>query len=568
MSNPLLNFLITIIITFFFSCSENKIVGGCTETSNQALIFNPDGTPAGGTRVLFVPANYLPNSVDKGDVNSIDSTMADNNGIYQFSELNDGTYNIWYNKNDKFAYRSNLLIENGLSSKVVRDTLSVPSKISGVVKLLPEHDPREVYLLLIGSERYTRPIDSIGNFIFEDIPEGKYVIRCLTSYSDYGFLDTTVQVKKGEMTQITDTLYLPYLRLPVPDSIQIFYDTLTQIVKLEWQCKKDIEIYGFNIYRKKNTEDRFSLININPSKELQFFDSTIIKSSDNALEFGCSYIYRISAVDSAGVVGNGGKSDNVTICSAYKEVENTKVDSIGRFGEGNLEFGIDGMIYYVSSRVPAVKIIDPHNFKDQKTFLIPDSAYPFDISQLVDSTLVIATDNGVYHLDSRGEFLYWYNLSLLEFETYGDSCIYYAKRESQEKFRSHIISFNMKTGKSESINLNQNNDSTLFDISSLCIDGDSAIVLVRRFNKYQTIILNLKNKTKDEGVKFSAQGMIYDFTHVDKTLVLLGEKFISCYIDGKIVSRCFVKDQIHLVSVSSNNHVTVGSHGTIRRYEY
>lgn len=565
MNNSSLSLFLILITLIFFGCSENKVVGGCTETSNQAIIYNADGSPADGACVVFIPVDYVPNSSDEI---FIDSTKADNNGKYFFSSLNNGVYNVWFKKNNNFAFRGNLSVNDGVVDEDIIDTLSIPGEITGIVRLLPEHDSREVFILLLGSERYTSPIDSIGNFKFENIPEGEYNIRCLTSYEGYGYLDTTIIVTEDLNAIIEDTLYLPYLRLPVPDSVEIRYDSLTQVMNLSWSCDDNENIYGYNIYRKNIYEDRFHLVNIEPIINKTFIDSSLVYSLVLKIENGTTCQYKISAVDSLGVVGNGMISNNVIINSVYKQIEEAAVDSIGIFGEGNLEYGIDGKVYYVSSRVPIVRVINPNNFNDQKEIIIPDSAHPYDISQLTDSTLVIATNNGVYHLNSGGNFLYWYNLSLIEFDTHGDSCIYYTTREVQQKYQNIIVCFNMKTGKFKSTKLILNNDSSNYDISGINIHGDSMLVGLKNFDRYQFVNINLVDNVKTKLLKLPAQGIIFDFVFMNNNLITLGERFISCYKDGKIESRCQVENQMHLVSISLNKHITIGSHGTIKRYEY
>lgn len=568
MNLRLLICIITFIVMFLHSCSDNQITGGCTETSNQATVYCVNGDPAIGAKVIFVPADYAPNSINETDSIDIDSTRTNEFGNYSFSSIKDGTYNIWYNKENRYAFRSSLSIIDGKVESNISDTLSNPGSVLGVVKLLPEHDPREVYLLLIGSERFTVPFDSIGNFVFSNLPEGEYTIRCISSNQDYGVLDTTIEVIEGETVTLKDTLYLPYLRLPIPDSLLISYDTLKQIVSLKWQCEDADSLSGFNIYRQRIGEERFHLLNLEPVETMSYVDSSILNNNEESIINNNLYRYKITAVDKEGLIGCGATTLNVKICSVYKFEERGAVDSIGILGEGNMTMGVDGLLYYVSSNFPRITVVDPLNLRDQRYINIPDSAYPYDISQLTDSTLVIATNNGLYHIDTNGEFLYWYNLNLLKFDSHGDSCIYYAARTEPKINRDKVVSFNMKTGISKEIDIGLVYDSSRCDINDIKIDGDSAIILLRDFDRYKTMVIDIKSGLINKGLSFPARGIINDFDQIDSTLVLLGNNSITCYRAGEMKSRCNTMNQKHLVSISSQRHITVDYHGTIRRYAY
>ncbi len=76
-------------------------------------------------------------------------------------------------------------------------------------------------MLIFGTNTFTVPADSIGNFSLSNIAEGSYSVRILTTLDDYTPKDTTLTITSGASETLPDTLTLPFTGIPVVQGLSV-----------------------------------------------------------------------------------------------------------------------------------------------------------------------------------------------------------------------------------------------------------------------------------------------------------------------------------------------------------
>ncbi|KMQ49512.1 hypothetical protein CHISP_3568 [Chitinispirillum alkaliphilum] len=384
----------------------------------MVVCFN--GYPAQNAEVMFVPENYLP-GLDTAGV-SVVSTFSDRNGNYRLPELSDGVYNILFEKEQKRAYRTSVDISNGKTEAVLNDTLKYPGSVSGIVRLVGNHDNRNVFILVIGSDRYTSPYDSLGNFTIENLAEGIYSVKVIAGYENYGIIDTTITIKAGLDREISDTLFLPYRGIKPPDTFSVQYDTLLQQASLSWSHSSAPNLTGYNIYRKEySTTRNFQQINNELITDTFFVD----QANGISVLPGKSYLYSVTPVDEFGI------SSKPELVVKVKYVSNSTVSDSFFVSQpdvfASLVHHTNNNFALVNSNTSSLFMVSGTE-RDFSTFPLPDNALPYSVSVMEDSTFILATGNGVYNISPSGEKLYWYNIMTTMLASRQSRYIYYTTR--------------------------------------------------------------------------------------------------------------------------------------------
>ena len=129
-------------------------------------------------------------------------------------------------------------------------------------------------------------VDSEGFFCLDDLAEGNYDLRIVSSDKNYGYLGTNISVTAGDTTNLGN-VELPFVGTPEIRNLTIEIDTLKQIVNLYWDVIDTSLILGFNVYRSVNNGD-YIKYNELPLVEPEFHDSVLFPNR--------SYSYRVSMV--------------------------------------------------------------------------------------------------------------------------------------------------------------------------------------------------------------------------------------------------------------------------------
>jgi hypothetical protein len=281
----------------FLHCTKN--IAGGTEVGNPsvaAMLYEPDGTtPAVGAKVKFYPFDNNPFPALHKTSIAIDSTVTDSNGRYGISTVTAGTYNIIGIKDGNKSILDSIIISPTTPS-IPADTLLPTGSIKGVVRLRPEHSSTNVYILIFGTNTFTSPIDSIGNFTLDSMAGGTYRVKILTTIPNYVPLDTSFSIRAEKRDTLADTIRLRYTGIPVVTGLKLSYDTMRQIVTLTWSKADTALAKSYNVYRRNVDSNTVAVrINASPVADTVFSDSTCVQD--------LTYEYRVAAIDSSSVEG-------------------------------------------------------------------------------------------------------------------------------------------------------------------------------------------------------------------------------------------------------------------------
>jgi len=293
------------LVLLFARCTE-KVAGTTDETitGTQAKamvsgkLFEPDGkTPAKAATVSMRKKSVLADTSHVAN-NPLPFTSAsvttDRNGAFAIDTIDTGTYIIEGNDGaNNVVLIDSIKVKSPDSTKNLgADTLLPAGVVKGVIKLTEGGDPRKVFVLAFGLDRFALP-DANGNFTFPMLAKGNYSLRFLPSLENYGVLDTTgIPVSSGDTTNL-DTIVLPFKGIPSPKNLVVSYDTLKQTVLLSWVKADTSLINGYNIYRADNKQNfkRISQTPV-PKTTMVYYDSGAI--------VGGICEYRIVSINASG----------------------------------------------------------------------------------------------------------------------------------------------------------------------------------------------------------------------------------------------------------------------------
>ena len=330
-------------------------VAGGTETPNGyafGKIVDAGGRPADSAVVqLFecdnLPSSGAPKAAATGQ--SAFTTFTDREGQFDISpDLADGYYNIYGFKGENLCYAESIRIIDGRlpdTTEHFADTLLPAGSISGVVRLLPQHSSKTALILVYGSNTFTYPVDSIGNFALSHMAAGTYRIRLLSIIDIYVPMDTLFTIRTGKSDTLTDTVRLKYKGAPVVSGLSALYDSLRLIARIWWN-KIDTTIASKYMLNRSITSDGYPLWDKKVVVgDTLYSDDTLIQSIS---DLGQSLQYRVSAYDKDGIEGPYSKpSPAVRMAAAYKPVDSVLLcdQATTVFGISDLETDNAGYVY-------------------------------------------------------------------------------------------------------------------------------------------------------------------------------------------------------------------------------
>jgi hypothetical protein len=265
-----------------------------------AMLYNQNGTPAVGVRVFIRPKKSLADTSGTGLPKRLailaetDSVFTDTNGRYAFdTTLDTGTYVIEAASGNNAVLIDSVAVKSKAATDTLPpDTLKPAGAIKGVIKLSEGGDPRKVFVLAFGIDRFAK-VNVDGSFKFSGLARGTYDLRLISSLNNYGVLDTVnISVKSSDTTDL-DTIELPFTGIPTPKNLNVSYDTLTQTVILKWDAADTSLIDGYNIYRAIKGQN-FSLLTQTPLPE------TATIYHDSNVTIGNTYEYRLVSRKASG----------------------------------------------------------------------------------------------------------------------------------------------------------------------------------------------------------------------------------------------------------------------------
>ncbi len=408
-------------LLLLFSCGggEHGFNDGGGSTETIGMLFTEDGTPAVGAAVVAIPARFQPGetAIDH------DSLTTDAAGAFPLGSLSDGVYNLHYHCAGTRALRRNVSVLGGVAEENVSDTLRLPGGVAGVVALRPEHNSGAVYLLLMGSERFTTPLDSSGRFLFGALAPGHYALRIITTEGDYTPFDTTVQVLSGSVDTLSDTLRPVYNGLPQPGLLTASYEPALLRSELRWSGSDSPRFYGYEISRAVAGSHSFKVV-ASGLRDTLFQDSV----EEGGVAEGGTYEYRVAAVDRDGITGAATTPVAVLYHSLFARADSLVLSALNSSGHGGVVEDGAGTLFAICSERALLYEVDAASLSLRAAHSLPEAGKPLAIELMDDGSLMIATDRGVYNVSRRGERLWRYSIKSCDIATSASRYLYYTER--------------------------------------------------------------------------------------------------------------------------------------------
>ncbi len=545
--------IILFVTLFFLGCTNQNTIsdtGGSTET--VGMVYLVDGTPAESVTVEFIPVDY-----SGIEPNSFKKSFTDVDGRFDFDSISNGHYNLSYALGNLMAFRKSVIIENGSCTEIINDTVRNFGSIKGVVKLKEEHDNKEVFLILKGTNRYTQVYDSMGNFLLDSVAEGTYEVTVLTSYNYYQSKDTVFDFYSDLKDTLTDTIFLTYEGIDIPDSIWFEYNPYIQKACLLWNSVDTTNFGGFQICRKEyESSENYSVLK-------SFINDTfyVDPNEETSIKQGCKYLYRISALDKYGASGKFSEPVIVSYDAAFKETLNVFVNGLNNAKLGGVVSDGEGNIFVVCSDTSALYKLSEETMNIVDTYPLPDNCIPYDITILDNKSLMIAGDVGCYNIKRDGSFLYRYSVYSTDIVTIDSTFLYYTTSSEFYLSPDMIVKLNVLNGVRDTLFNGDLNVITSFGVE------DEYLYVVR--NSYGTVFVDRINMgVNKKETLFSVNGNTgySDLIVDDSTLTLLNGnallKMQKCNWD--LESRFSLKEKsCSIVKGDDNNLIVLNNSGCI-----
>lgn len=542
--------LIIVTILFIF-CSDSNVSGPGGSTETIGVVYYDNGEKAPNTKVVFIPSDFDP-QVDTLKSN-IDSTSTDENGRYNLPNHLNGLFNILYEKDSLKAVRNSVAFINGKVDSVINDTLKQTSTVNGVVKLLPGHDCRNVFILLIGSDRYTIPFDSIGNFTLQHLAPGEYNLKLLTSYNNYNVKDTTIRVNDGIDTIKLDTIQIPYIGIETPENLNVEYDSLLMEAKISWHRVHSENIAGYNIYKKiVEIDSCYKIQNNGVITDTFFVDSSSYYEGTNCL-------YKIASVDKNGGTGSFGDSLIVNFSTCFKIVKSKQIANDTDYYCAGITAS-NNNIYIISKDNSHLFKIDSSGHKID-TINLQREIKPLDINIMDDRTILVASESGIFNIDSLGNILYQYHIKSRAITSYQSRYIYYTTNSEFFTTINTIRVLDTYTG-DDSL-FHKDDDKT---ITSINIKDNKIFILKTFFNEIEFEYINLDSGTLHQIFRKNNKK--------NNTDIAISENYISVLFENEILNFStenykklsktkLISDMIYVCRFSDRTIVAMDNNGSL-----
>ncbi len=294
-------------------CSPTKLGmdgGPTTQTGNgmiAGVVYKPGGAaPAQGAIVYVRRSNTLADISGFLGENATDTVVTDDDGRFKIDSIDTGVYTLEETDGgNNFAINHSVVVKNFDSTLTLpADTLKPAGAIRGRVRLAEGGDPRKVFVLVFGLDRFA-PVEAGGAFIFKKLAEGKYALRIFPTLDNYGIVDTmNIPVASGDTFDL-GSIAPAFLGIPTVKQVAASYDTLFQRVTLRWNKPVAPAAASFNIYRRAvdPVTAIFTQLNMFPVLDTVFVDSLC--------EPDRTYEYRVGAVDADADEGKKSSGDTV-----------------------------------------------------------------------------------------------------------------------------------------------------------------------------------------------------------------------------------------------------------------
>lgn len=371
-------------IAVVLNCAHNAGIevtnGNCVGT-----IYNKDSTPASGALVRLIPSDYEPASSPASS--PVDSTYTDRYGRYSFDVVESNYYNIIAQKGDVACMQDSVAVVADGKSIVDNDTLEASGQLTGRIQVKPEDDPGSIVILIMGTNFFTTPYDSLGNFVTPPLPAGDFTVKLFTNVNGYDVLDTSITVVSGDTTELT--AQLPTTDSPVVSGFTVTFDSVTMMAEMKWTPIDTALLHSYALHRSMTVND----------DTLLMLDKTISSYTDDLVLYnGDTVVYELAAVGKNYMEGYKAASHEFVACGKVYCVATTDSGIIPYdYRDHHLVYADSTGNTFWNYKNSIVKLDAGYNKLDEYT--IPDLNSVMNVSALAKTANTIFHDDGYRRWD-------------------------------------------------------------------------------------------------------------------------------------------------------------------------
>ncbi len=389
--------------------------GNVIHTGNPStisgILYSANGVPASHALVRFYPVNYNPQNgglAKTGTLAAVSAvpildTITDAAGRYS-ANLDSGSYNLLASSDTTQAYHDSIIIKAGDTLRLA-DTLRAPGSLQGVIRMQNGDDPRTVFIIFIGTGNVYVPQDSIGNFCIQNLAQGSYHVRFLSTLNTYNPKDTNLTVSAGKIDTLGRPIALQYTGIPVPTGLRIQYDTNMQVVTLTWNPSfSGSGVKGYQVYRNNAAFDILPTAINGP-----IVTDTMYRDSTGAQDSG--YEYYVAVVDTQNSVGVMSQGVLATIRGRYEIFDSIPLP----YSEGPTSIAMSSAGQLFAVRDSFILNYNPIAKSLTRSWTIPDSIGKIqNAACLNDSLVIVDGQNALIELSTNsGSIVKWNSPDLI-----------------------------------------------------------------------------------------------------------------------------------------------------------
>lgn len=221
-------------------CQDRAADGGTTDGTSTVAFYLPDGKPAVNARVQVFASSDTTRTPRA-------QAFTDAQGRVDLPVLDANLYNLVARDESGRAMFQDSLLSDGRRMDYASDTLVGTGVVTGRVRVQPQHDPRIVWIALLGAGTYLN-VDDSGRFRVEGVPEGRFTLGGFTKSEGYTTTFKALKVKRDSVSDI-GTLDMVFTGLPVVKNLEARFDTLAGLVHLRWDSIALRQTWKYTVLR-------------------------------------------------------------------------------------------------------------------------------------------------------------------------------------------------------------------------------------------------------------------------------------------------------------------------------
>ncbi len=124
--------------------------GNSSQVGLTGIVYNHDGTRAANAKVIIARWNQSPQVA--GVI--VDSAVTNDTGGYKIDSLAADTFNLLARSGNQLGYKDSIRVKSDSLTLAPPCTLNAPGSVRGVVRLQPNDNSTNVFILFMGTNTF------------------------------------------------------------------------------------------------------------------------------------------------------------------------------------------------------------------------------------------------------------------------------------------------------------------------------------------------------------------------------------------------------------------------------